>query len=186
MAKGSSKGGRGGSAKISESSIQMNKPEDWYYNQLTDAEQAGVVAAQYNTANLNRYLRGDTKDMSDALKNSLKEEADVLDGALAKYKTTEETVTYRGVSADEFANVYLGIEKSTKGVKSTSYDQNRADAFARNQGGFVIEYHIKPGNHGADVNGAPGANEQEFLIRNNMPQKVVQKVGKNRLIVEIG
>ena len=179
MGRGSSKAGGG-------SKVTMIQPENWYYNQLTDAEKTEVVNAQYNTKELNRYLRGDTTGMSDSLKENLKNRSEILDKALAKYETQKEMVTYRGMSAEEFTNTYLGIEKVTKGVKSTSYDPERAEAFAKNQGGYIIEYHIKPGHYGADVNGVPGANEKEFLIRNNMPQKVVQKIGKNRLVVEVG
>ena len=91
-----------------------------------------------------------------------------------------------GVSADEFTKTYLGLDTTTKGVKSTSYDEGRAGAFANGQGGYIIEYHVKPGNHGADVNGVPGANEREFLIRNGMKQKVITKPDKKKLIVEIG
>jgi len=159
--------------------------EEWYYKELTDAEKKAVVDAQVNTESLNRYLRGEG-DFNEQTKEKLAKQVKELDSALAKFSTTEEVVTYRGVSSKEFANVYLGVEKETKGVKSTSHDIKRAEAFAQNQGGFIIEYHIKPGNHGADVTGAPGADEREFLIRTGMPQKGIKKVSKNHIIVEIG
>lgn len=145
--------------------------EEWYLN-LSDKEQFAIVQMQVNVG-------GKTWDVNS-------EKAKIVDSALSKFTLKQDIVTYRGVGLDEFTNVYLAVDKTTSSPKSTSYDEKRANSFAQNQGGYIIEYHIKAGNVGADVNGAPGANEREFLLRQNMPQRVIKKVSKTKLIVEVG
>lgn len=159
------------------------KSETWYYC-LSKEEQIALISAQMSTQSLNEYLSG-RGDFNEATKAKLDKQAKDIDSALSKFTTDKEITVYRGVSADEFTKIYLGLDTTTKGVKSTSYDEGRAGAFANGQGGYVIEYHVKPGNHGADVNGVPGANEREFLVRNGMKQKVIAKPDKKKLIVEI-
>lgn len=184
MGRGSSGlGGGAGGGKPSEKSLEAQS-SSWYYN-LTNDEKNAITSMQYSNQSLNEFLSGRRTDFDDATKQRLQKQAQDVDSALAKFTTDSEIVVYRGVSSSEFTNTYLGIDTVTRGVKSTSYDPDRADAFAKNQGGFIIEYHVKPGRHGADVNGVPGANEREFLIRNNMPQKTISKQG-NKIIVEIG
>ena len=160
---------------------QENPPQDEktlkqqsiaWYNNLSDKEKFAIGQMQI-------YVGGKTWDANS-------EKAKIVDSALSKFTLKQDIVAYRGVGLEEFTNVYLAIDKTTSSPKSTSYDERTATNFAQNQGGYIIEYHVKAGNVGADVNGVTRADEHEFLIRQNMPQKVVKKVGKNKLIVEVG
>ncbi len=178
--------GRGNSGRMAggNSTItQMRQMSEKWYEGLTDDEKKAVSDAQLSTQNLNEYLSGRRK-FDDEMARQLEKEAKTLDSALSKFKTDKEIVTYRGVSSKEFAKVLFG-EAKTQGVKSTSYSKDQAASFAKNQGGYIIEYHVKKGNFGADVNGVARANEKEFLIRNGMKQKTIKQDGK-KLIVEIG
>lgn len=163
-------GGRGGSSGISAGGSSLEQKSEKWYLSLTDKEQAAVVAyTGYNYTN----------------NPSRSEMTDTLDNALSKFKTDKELVTYRGVSREEFVNTVFGGETKTT-FKSTSTDLSRAEAFAKNQGGYIIEYHIKKGNHGAFLDGGvPMSVEKEFLINRNQKMKIVSSKGK-KMIVEIG
>ena len=173
-----------GKKSVSEDELK-SQSTDWWYNKLSDSERKVILDAQYSTKSVNEYLRGARK-LDGSAKSDMEETVHTLDSALSKFKTDSDIVTYRGVNSEEFTNTYLGISPKTVGIKSSSYAKSRAEAFAKNQGGYIIEYHIKAGNHGADVNGVPGANESEFLIRHNMTQKVIAKPDKNTIIVVVG
>lgn len=163
-----------------------NEPQEWFYNKLTDAEQMQIVSMQVNTTNLNRFLNDAdfAKSLPEPIRKQYAEQAKTAGKALSKYKLEEPITVYRGVSEEEFTNT-MWDDVATKSFKSTSYDENRAMAFAKNQGGYIIEYHIKPGNYGADVNGVPGANEKEFLINRGVPYKILSSKG-NRMVIQIG
>lgn len=163
-----------------------NEPQEWFYNKLTDAEQMQIVSMQVNTTNLNRFLNDAdfAKSLPEPIRKQYAEQAKTAEKALSKYKLEEPITVYRGVSEEEFTNT-MWDDVATKSFKSTSYDENRAMAFAKNQGGYIIEYHIKPGYYGADVNGVPGANEKEFLINRGVPYKILSSKG-NRMVIQIG
>jgi hypothetical protein len=163
-------GGRGGSSGISAGGGSLEQKSEKWYLSLTDKEQAAVVAyTGYNYTN----------------DPNRKEMTDTLDNALSKFKTDKELVTYRGVSGEEFSDTLFSGETKTT-FKSTSTDASRAEAFAKSQGGYIIEYHIKKGNHGAFLDGGvPMSVEKEFLINRNQKMKIVSSKGK-KMIVEIG
>ena len=162
-------GGRGSASGHNSVGALERKSESWYLS-LPYKEQVAVVAyTGYNYTN----------------DPSRKEMTDDLESAIGKFSLNTELTTYRGVSAEEFSEtLFSGGVKTT--FKSTSTDLARAEAFARNQGGYIIEYRIKRGRHGAFLDGGvPGSNEREFLINRNQKMKVVSTKGK-KMVVEIG
>lgn len=178
-----SSGSSGGSGN---SKPPKEKADDWYLNKLTESQQSVIAEMSINTSNLNRYLYDEDfrNSLSDAQKQQFERKARVAKSALSKYELEKPITTYRGVSDDEFTNTLFG-DDANKSFKSSSYDKSRAEAFAKNQGGGIIEYRIKKGNWGADVNGVPMANEGEFLINKDVPYKIISSKGKY-MIIEIG
>ena len=165
-----SAGGKGSSSGIPAGASYLEQKSEKWYLSLSDKEKTAVTA--YTVTNY-------TKDPN------RKEMTDALDNALSKFKTDKELVTFRGVSGEEFVDTLFSGEVKTT-FKSTSTDVSRAEAFAKGQGGYIIEYHIKKGNHGAFLDGGvPMSVEKEFLINRNQKMKVVSSKGK-KMIVEIG
>ena len=147
----------------------LSKSDNWYYEKITAEEKKAVY--DYTIHNY-------TKDEKQA-----QEIAD-LESALAKYELDEDIVTYRGVSSTEFVNAMLDGSGKTD-FKSTSINKAQAEKFAVNQGGWVIEYHIKKGKHGAYLDSVPMHKEKEYLINKGQNFKVIERKDKT-LIVEIG
>lgn len=144
-----------------------------YFYSLPEKEQNALVGMQTNTHRVNEYQRNNdsgNEDLDNWIQN--------IKSAIGKYKLKEPVVTYRGVSEAEFNN----LGNSTESFKSTSTKENMAELWAKNQGGYVIEYHISPGARVADVNGAPGANEDEILIDSGVRYKSVKKDGKRAIV----
>lgn len=155
-------------ATSSQADALLDKGEKWYYEKLTDEEKKAVVDYTiYNYTN-------NEKDT---------EEIKHLQSALEKFELDEDIVAYRGVSSKEFANLTFSFEGKTD-FKSTSTNEAQAMKFAEHQGGYLIEYHIKKGKHGAYLEGVPMSKEKEYLINKGQNFKVVGQKGK-RLIVEI-
>lgn len=153
-----------------------------YYDGLNYNEQTGLTAMSYDTRNLNEYMSGRRKDFSNAQKERLDKQIANVKSAISKYNLEKPITLYRGVSKEEFDGIKDGGK--TTSFKSTSTDEKRAEAFARNQGGYIIEYHAGKGSRVADVNGVPNANEDEFLIDSDVKYKKITKNG-NRIIIEI-
>ena len=143
--------------------------EKWYYEKLTDEEKKAVF--DYTIYNYTKQA------------NQEKEIAD-LQSALGKFELDEDIVGYRGVNSKEFAETLFSLGGKTD-FKSTSINKAQAEKFAENQGGYIIEYHIKKGKHGAYLDGVPQHREKEYLINKGQNYKVVAQKGKT-LIVEIG
>lgn len=155
-------------------------PEQQYYYSLTQAEQNAIVDMQYNTKRLNEYMSGRDTDFSDAQKEKFNAQIDNVKSAISKYDSKEPVNLYRGVSESEFNSIVNGGK--TESFKSASTDAKRADSFAQNQGGYTVIYRASRGARIADVNGAPGANEKEFLIDSGVKYKKVTKKGKTVII----
>lgn len=169
-------GGRGASSSMSKSmtgaikeSVLLEKSEDWYYENLTQDEKKAVV--DYTIYNY-------TNNPNDA------EEIKHLQSALGKFELEDDIVAYRGVNSTEFANTMFSFNGQTD-FKSTSLNKAQAEKFAENQGGYIIEYHIKKGNRGAYLEGVPMSKEKEYLINKGQNFKVLKQDGKT-LVVEVG
>lgn len=178
------------SAKKTDKEIEENnrkQSDDWYHNKLTNDEKSQIINMQYNTKNLNKYLydKKYAESLSPEAQKMYKKQAELAESALSKFELKDPIKTYRGVSGEEATKIIFG-EKTTENFKSTSYDEKRAKAFAENQGGWIVEYHISPGKHGADVNGVPGASEREFLINKNVGYKSTKvEMADKKIVVEI-
>lgn len=163
------------SSSITESTLQKIS-EDWFYNKLTPQEQAQAWA--FDTYNFTRDA-GREKDIK------------VLESALGKYTLPGSIVTYRGVSAEEFATElfnYGSTGLKFGEMKGTSTNPDRATAFGESRGGYIIEYHIKAGNHGAYFDGGvSGSNEQQYVINRNVNYSVRSVEQRNkRIIIDVG
>ena len=159
----------------------MPKNQQYYYS-LQNKEQFALGGMQMDTRNINEYMSGRRKDFNDETKKNLDERIKNVKSAIRKYELEQPITLYRGVSKEEFDGIKEGGK--TTSFKSTSTDEKRAEAFARNQGGYIIEYHAGKGSRVADVNGVPMANEDEFLIDSDVKYKKITKNG-NRIIIEI-
>lgn len=160
---------------------KMPKNQQYYYS-LPNQEQFALGAMQMDTRNINEYMSGRRKDFNAETKKNLDERIKNVKSAISKYELEQPITLYRGVSKEEFDGIKDGGK--TTSFKSTSTDEKRAEAFARNQGGYIIEYHAGKGSRVADVNGVPMANEDEFLIDSDVKYKKITKNG-NRIIIEI-
>lgn len=160
---------------------KMPKNQQYYYS-LPNQEQFALGAMQMDTRNINEYMSGRRKDFNVETKKNLDERIKNVKSAISKYELEQPITLYRGVSKEEFDGIKDGGK--TTSFKSTSTDEKRAEAFARNQGGYIIEYHAGKGSRVADVNGVPNANEDEFLIDSDVKYKKITKNG-NRIIIEI-
>lgn len=160
---------------------KMPKNQQYYYS-LPNKEQFALGAMQMDTRNINEYMSGRRKDFNAETKKNLDERIKNVKSAISKYELEQPITLYRGVSKEEFDGIKEGGK--TTSFKSTSTDEKRAEAFARNQGGYIIEYHAGKGSRVADVNGVPMANEDEFLIDSDVKYKKITKNG-NRIIIEI-
>lgn len=160
---------------------KMPKNQQFYYS-LNDKEKTSLVAMQMNTWNINEYMSGRRKDFNDETKKELDEQIKNVKSAINQYDLEKPITLYRGVSKAEFD----GIEKDgkTTSFKSASTNEKTASNFAKNQGGYIIEYRVGKGGRVADVDGVPGANEDEYLIDSDIPYKKITKNG-NRVIIEI-
>lgn len=157
-------------------------PEEQYFYSLNQNEQNALSSMQNNTSAINDYMSGRNTDVSDAQKEQYDQTIANVKSAISKYEVQEPVTLYRGVSEAEFNSIKDGGQ--TESFKSTSTDSARAQAFAQNQGGYIVEYHAGRGARIADVNGAPGANENEFLIDSGVKYRNVRKSG-NRIIIDI-
>ena len=168
-------GGRGARSSVGRSrtstkeSDLLEKSENWYWYNLTKDEQKAVI--DYTMWNY-------TKNEKDA------EETKNLQSALEKFELEDDIVTYRGVNSSEFANTLFSLTGQTD-FKSSSTNKAQAEKFAENQGGYIIEYHIKAGKRGAYLEGVPMSEEKEFLINKGQDFKVLKQNGKT-LVVEVG
>ena len=160
---------------------KMPKNQQYYYS-LPPKEQFALGAMQMDTRNINEYMSGRRKDFNIETKKNLDERIKNVKSAISKYELEQPVTLYRGVSKEEFDGIKEGGK--TTSFKSTSTDEKRAEAFAKNQGGYIIEYHAGKGSRVADVNGVPMANEDEFLIDSDVKYKKITKNG-NRVIIEI-
>ena len=160
---------------------KMPKNQQYYYS-LTNKEQFALGAMQMDTRNINEYMSGRRKDFNAETKKNLDERIKNVKSAISKYELEKPVTLYRGVSKEEFDGIKEGGK--TTSFKSASKDEKRAEAFARNQGGYIIEYHAGKGSRVADVNGVPMANEDEFLIDSDVKYKKITKNG-NKIIIEI-
>lgn len=161
-------GGRGSGSGKAGGGSNLNSAEKYFYS-LTEDEKIAIVGAQTGMYSLNPYVR-DGKSGDSYLENFDKN----LNSAINKYELKSDIVTYRGVSVDEYFDVVFG-GKVTDSYKSSSFDESVAKNFAKNQGGSIIEYHISKGKgKGADVTGAPGSSEKEFLLNKNVKYKKVE------------
>ena len=160
---------------------KMPKNQQYYYS-LPNKEQFALGAMQMDTRNINEYMSGRRKDFNDETKKNLDERIKNVKSAISKYELEQPVTLYRGVNKEEFDGIKEGGK--TTSFKSTSTDEKRAEAFAKNQGGYIIEYHAGKGSRVADVNGVPMANEDEFLIDSDVKYKKITKNG-NRIIIEI-
>lgn len=160
-----------------------NMPEEQqFYYSLTQDEQNALVQMQTNTQTINEYMSGRRTDISPEQSAQLDQEIANVKSAISHYDVKEPMTLYRGVNEAEFNNIASG--GATESFKSTSVNSSTAENFARNQGGYIVEYHASRGARIANVNGAPGANEGEWLIDSNVKYRRVTRSG-NRLIVEI-
>lgn len=160
---------------------KLPKNQQYYYS-LPNKEQFALSAMQMDTRNINEYMSGRRKDFNVETKKNLDERIKNVKSAISKYELEQPITLYRGVSKEEFDGIKDGGK--TTSFKSTSTDEKRAEAFARNQGGYIIEYQAGKGSRVADVNGVPNANEDEFLIDSDVKYKKITKNG-NRIIIEI-
>ena len=167
---------------IIDSFKNMSKAEQYYYS-LTQAEQRAMTDMQTDTRNINQYMSGRRTDFSDSLKEDMDNEIKNMKSAIGKYKLEKPITVYRGMSEAEFNSIKSGGK--TDSFKSTSTEKSRADAFNANQGGYTVEYKVSKGARVADVNGAPGANENEFIIDSGVKYKKVTKKSDKYLVVEI-
>lgn len=160
---------------------KMPKNQQFYYS-LNDKEKTSLVAMQMNTWNINEYMSGRRKDFNDETKKELDEQIKNVKSAINQYDLEKPITLYRGVSKAEFD----GIEKDgkTTSFKSASTNEKTASNFAKNQGGYIIEYRVGKGGRVADVDGVPGADEDEYLIDSDIPYKKMTRNG-NRVIIEI-
>ena len=158
----------------------MSEAEQFYYS-LTDAEKSAIVDMQQSTRMLNEYMSG-RSDVEPQYKKQFDATIANTKSAIDKYQLNKPVTLYRGVGEKEFNSIAEGGK--TESFKSTSVDPSRAEAFARNQGGYIIEYKVSKGSRVANVNGAPGANEGEYLIDSNVKYKKVKKSG-NKITINI-
>ena len=160
----------------------MPKEQQYYYS-LSKKEQNALIDMQTSSQAINEYMSGRNVDISEARKEQLDEQISNVKSAIGKYKQDKPISLYRGVSEAEFNSIKDGGK--TESFKSTSTDKSRAEAFAKNQGGYIIEYKAGKGSKIADVNGVSGANENEFLIDSGVKYKNVTQKGDNYLVVTI-
>lgn len=160
----------------------MSEEEKYYYS-LTAKEQSALEEMQYSTKTLNEYMSGRGADLSDDLKEDFDKEIASVKSAIKKYTVQKPGTLYRGVSKAEFDSI--ASEKATDSFKSTSTDISRANAFAKNQGGYIVEYRYGKGARIADVGGVPGANEHEYLIDSGVKYKKVTKVSDTHIVIKI-
>ncbi len=132
---------------------------------------------QVGTRQLNAYMRDGGTDNA-----SYDKTIQDMKSAISKYGSSEPMTLYRGVNEDEFN--YILNHSQTESFKSTSSDIKRADAFGANQGNYIVEYHTSRGTRLADVNGAPGANENEYILDSGN-KYTVRKVSDKHIIVNI-
>ena len=137
---------------------------DWYYHTLTDEERSAVYAYTIHNYTKNPELA---------------ERSQVLEQALGKFETKED-------SEKEISSLYFSYGEPTE-FKSTSVDRAKAEHYAQNQGGWIIEYHIKKGRHGAYINDQVNQGEKEFLINRGQKQRLVGSDPKKKVVyIEIG
>lgn len=160
---------------------KLPENQQFYYG-LSDGEQASLMALQGDSTNVNEYMSGRNKNFDELTKKRLDNQIKNIKSAINKYDLKEPITLYRGVSKEEFDNIVDGGK--TTSFKSTSTDLERAKAFGKNQGGYIVEYRVSKGSPVADVNGLPMANENEYLIDSDVKYKKVTKNG-NKVIVEI-
>lgn len=160
---------------------KMPKNQQYYYS-LPKQEQFALSDMQMGTRIINEYMSGRNKDFDAETKKELDEKIKNVKSAINKYDLEQPITLYRGVSKEEFDDIKDGGK--TTSFKSASTDEKRAEAFAKNQGGYIIEYHAGKGSRVADVNGVPRADENEYLIDSDVKYKKITKNG-NRIIVEI-
>ena len=160
----------------------MPKEQQYYYS-LSKKEQNALVDMQTSSQAINEYMSGRNTDISEARKAQFDEQIADVKSAIGKYKQDKPISLYRGVSEAEFNSIKNGGK--TESFKSTSTEKSRAEAFAKNQGGYIIEYKAGKGSKIADVNGVAGANENEFLIDSGVKYKNVTQKGDNYLVVTI-
>lgn len=145
--------------------------EQWFYDKLSDKEQAIVTAFTGYNSTRDPSKESDTK---------------ILEQALNKFQLTKPIVAYRGVSVEEFTDIIFSDTQTTTEMKSTSTKLSTAENFALNQGGYIVEYRIKPGRKGAYLDGGvPMSVENEFVLNRGLKYNIISKPSKNRLIVEI-
>lgn len=150
-----------------------------YYKSLTTEEQNAITDLQNHTIAINEYMRKG-EDGNANLDKTISE----VKSAISKYKLTKDIVLYRGIGSEEYTDLVFGGDGGkTTSFKSASTDKSVAEAFAKNQGGYVIEYRISKGSRVADVNGAPRANENEYLLDSGLKYKKKQSGGDRRHII---
>ena len=159
----------------------LPKSQQYYYS-LPKEEQFSLNAMQMDTRNINEYMSGRRTDFDDELKKDLDERIKNVKSAISKYNLEQPITLYRGVGKDEFDRVQT--DGKTTSFKSASTDEKIANNFAKNQGGYIIEYKVGKGSRVADVDGLPMADENEYLIDSDVKYKKITKNG-NRIIVEI-
>ena len=160
-----------------------NMPDEKkFYYSLTEQEQSALMKMQVNTKLVNQLMSGRDTDIPDSKKTELNEEITLVKSAIGKYQLQEPMTVYRGVGKQEFDNIMEG--GMTESFKSTSTDRNRAESFAKNQGGYIVEYRTSPGVRIANVDGVPGANEKEMLLDSGVKYKRVVRNG-NRVIIDL-
>ena len=147
-----------------ESYKSMPLAQQWYYS-LPDDEQVAITFYQNSSANISA------------------EREQKLRSAISKFKLNNDIITYRGMSKAEFDSI--ANSGATENFKSTSADEQTAANFAKNQGGYMVEYHISKGSNVADLSGSPNDSEKEYLINKNVKYSKVVKSGDKRLIVYI-
>jgi len=159
----------------------LPKNQQYYYS-LPKQEQFALSYMQMGTRIINEYMSGRNKDFDDETKKDLEEKIKNIKSAISKYDLEKPITLYRGVSKEEFNEVQK--DGKTTSFKSASTNENVADTFAKNQGGYIIEYRVGKGGRVADVNGLPRADEDEYLIDSDVKYKKITKNG-NRIIIEI-
>ena len=159
-------------------------PSEQFYFSLSPDEQQAIVSMQINTTAMNDYMSGRNQSVSDETKARFDKNIQSMKSAIDQYQLDEPVTLYRGVSKAEFDSIKQG--GATESFKSTSTDKARAEAFAKNQGGYLIEYSVNKGARVADVNGAPMANENEFIIDSGVVFNSVSQKSDNYIVIEIG
>lgn len=153
--------------------------EQLYYRSLSSDEQSAISKLQNNNTAINEYMRKGAKD-----NESFNKTIEDVKSAIDKYKLDKDISLYRGIGQEEYTNLVLGLDGGkTTSFKSASTDKARAEAFASGQGGYVVEYKVSKGSRVADVNGAPMANEDEYLIDSNIKYKKITSGGDRKHII---